>query len=152
VHDGAVARLPPGIVSGVTEVLDAIGGELPLLAAFQVADPQVIVADRRAASGGQRRYLIRSELDVRCLNLRECVRPRVGQRQLGSAHGFGFRRDGGAIGKRRWDQGRAGRVQYLGKRRQIRGHLGDRGGLPISQIGDAAARPLSVKAQAGKGG
>ena len=46
-EDGVVAHLPSGVVGGVAEVLDAVGGELGLFAGGDVAYPEVVVADER---------------------------------------------------------------------------------------------------------
>jgi hypothetical protein len=40
-----IARYPAGIIGGVTEILDAIGGELGFFAAGDVAHPQVVIAN-----------------------------------------------------------------------------------------------------------
>src|SRR5690606_14066441 len=48
-HDRAVAPGPAGVVGGVAEVLDAVGGELRLLARLDVPHPEVVVTDERGA-------------------------------------------------------------------------------------------------------
>ena len=44
-HDGPVAAGPAGVVGGVAEVLDAVGGERRLLAGGGVAHPQIRIAN-----------------------------------------------------------------------------------------------------------
>ena len=48
-RDGAIAAAPAGVVGGVAEVLDAVGGQLPFLPCRDVHHPQVPVADEDAA-------------------------------------------------------------------------------------------------------
>src|SRR5207245_8135477 len=44
-EDRAVTVGPSGVVGGVAEVLDPVGGELGLLPRRQIADPQVVTAN-----------------------------------------------------------------------------------------------------------
>ncbi len=56
---GAIAHRPAGVIGGVAVILDAVGRQLLVLAGRSIADPQVVIADKRGQLAIGRQLAVR---------------------------------------------------------------------------------------------